>query len=65
MMDMEEELKLKPNKNLLKVYIQEKTGKHVTLRDISNIGAKLRKKNDHTHHSDLIRNVQRLKDIDG
>ena len=63
-MDVEQALKLKANKKLLKVHIQEQTGKHVTLRDISNMDAKLKRNNDHDQ-SDLVKTIQRLKDING
>jgi len=46
---------------MLKVHYEKKTGKHITLRDLSNIGAKLKEKD----HNDLTKTVQRLQDIDG
>ena len=46
---------------MLKAHFQEKTGQHITLRDIANIGAKLNR----ADHNDLAATVQRLSDIDG
>ena len=58
---VQEAIKLKANKKMLKAHFQEKTGQHITLRDIANIGAKLNR----TDHNDLAATVQRLSDIDG
>ena len=49
------------HKKVLKVHLEKKTGKHITLRDLSNIGAKLKE----ADHNDLARTVRRLQDIDG
>ena len=54
-------LKLKSSKKLLQIYMHEKTGKVVTLRDVSNIKAKLQSKDG----NDLTKVVARLKGMEG
>ena len=47
---------------MLKVHLEKKTGnsgKHITLRDLSNIGAKLKE----VDHNDLARTVRRLLNV--
>jgi len=55
-------LKLKANKKLLKFQIEQTSGKHVTLRGITNMKAKLCKDGE---HSSLVKIVEYLNGIKG
>ena len=59
---VEELIKLKPNKKLLTVQLQEMTGKAVTLRDMTNIACNMNKS---SNHNDVVKLVQRLNSIPG
>ena len=53
---------LKANKKLLKFQIEQTSGKHVTLRDITNMKAKLCKDTD---SNNLVKIVEYLNSIKG
>ena len=55
-------MQLKTNKKLLNVRLQEITGKHVTLRDMTNMNANMRKSSP---RNDLVELVERLNDMPG
>lgn len=58
----EDMMQLKSNKKLLNIRLQEISGKHVTLRDMTNMSANMRKSSE---QNDLVAIVQRLNDIPG
>ena len=54
-------LKLQSSKKLLQIYMQEKTGKIVTLRDVSNVKARMHR-GDGNYLNEV---VTRLKSMEG
>ena len=56
-------LKLKANKKLLKFQMEKCSGKHITLRDITNMNARLCPKG--ADHNNLVKTVEYLNGITG
>ena len=55
-------MQMRSNKKLLNVRLQEITGKHVTLRDMTNMNANMRKASP---RNDLVELVERLNNMPG